>query len=376
MNNKVKLFLIPIILLCTSSNVTATDNIKQSIKSNRESNLIVALLQLDKLIMGLDMSSDKSAHLSPDKKTVPEPGNIMVADLGKSHAITTEKIITSKEDSKTPLTKVIKENDTRSPITTITSEELTKNKPEAKEEIKTVFKEMVVTEEIEKDSHYTSPSTRIRRAQIETQNAQTTEEVLKFQPSLQIRQRYVGDPNGVLGIRGADMFSTARNMVFADGLPIHNHLQGTFNGAPRWSLVGPNEIDVVDVVYGPFSAEYSSNSIGGVVNLKTRMPRKREFYMESSLFIQDYKDYGPDKGTFIGNRQYISAGDRFFDKVSVFAAYNRLEAQSHPMTYLIDNTGLTGGGGGTPVTGGIGETSSRGVPSVIYGDTGPEKSDN
>ena len=114
-------------------------------------------------------------------------------------------------------------------------------------------------------------------------------------------------------------------MVFADGLPIHNHLQGTFNGAPRWSLVGPNEIDVVDVVYGPFSAEYSSNSIGGVVNLKTRMPRKREFYMESSLFIQDYKDYGPDKGTFIGNRQYISAGDRFFDKVSVFAAYNRLK---------------------------------------------------
>ena len=128
-----------------------------------------------------------------------------------------------------------KKNDTRSPVTTITSEELTEddNKTEAKEKVRTVFKEMVVTEEIAKDSHYTSPSTRIKRAQIETQNAQTTEEVLKFQPSLQIRQRYVGDPNGVLGIRGADMFSTARNMVFADGLPIHNHLQGTFNGAPR-----------------------------------------------------------------------------------------------------------------------------------------------
>ncbi len=83
------------------------------------------------------------------------------------------------------------------------------------------------------------------RAQIERQNAQTTEEVLKYQPSLQIRQRYVGDPNGVLGIRGADMFSTARNMVYADGLPLHNFLQASFNGAPRWSLVGPNEIDAV-----------------------------------------------------------------------------------------------------------------------------------
>ena len=132
----------------------------------------------------------------------------------------------------------------------------------ADKEKEVVFKEMVVTGEVERDSHYTSPSTRVTRTQIERQNAQTTEEVLKYQPSLQIRQRYVGDPNGVLGIRGADMFSTARNMVYADGLPLHNFLQASFNGAPRWSMVGPNEIDAVDIVYGPFSAEYSGNSIG------------------------------------------------------------------------------------------------------------------
>tara|TARA_Y100001936_G_scaffold249272_1_gene299190 strand:+ start:12365 stop:14830 length:2466 start_codon:yes stop_codon:yes gene_type:complete len=238
-------------------------------------------------------------------------------------------------------------------------------------QVATVFKEMVVTQRVEADSHYTSPSTRITRAQIETQNAQTTEEVLKFQPSLQIRQRYVGDPNGVLGIRGADMFSTARNMVYADGLPIHNHLQGTWNGAPRWSLVGPNEIDVVDVIYGPFSAEYSSNSIGGVVNLKTRMPRKREMYVESSLFIQPYKKYG-HKGTYIGNRQYISAGDRFFDKFSIFAAYNRLESEGHPQTYFLADSG-TPASGATIATGAEKETSARGVDSWIYGDSGPEK---
>lgn len=193
-----------------------------------------------------------------------------------------------------------------------------------------VFKEMVITGEIEKDSHYTSPSTRVTREMIERQNAQTTEEVLKYQPSLQIRQRYVGDPNGVLGIRGADMFSTGRNMVFADGIPLHNHLQASFNGAPRWSMVGPNEIDVVDVVYGPFSAEYSGNAIGGVVNIRTRMPQRQEFYVEGSVFVQPYKIYGPDKGTFVGDRQYVSYGNRINDKFTVFAAYNRLEAQSHP----------------------------------------------
>jgi iron complex outermembrane recepter protein len=239
----------------------------------------------------------------------------------------------------------------------------------------TVFKEMVITGETERDSHYTSPSARVTRAQIERQNAQTTEEVLKYMPSLQIRQRYVGDPNGVLGIRGADMFSTARNMVYADGLPLHNFLQASFNGAPRWSMVGPNEIDSVDIVYGPFSAEYSGNSIGGVVNIKTRMPRKQEFYVESSLFIQPYKLYGPDKGTFIGDRQYVSYGNRIQDRFTVFLAYNRLEAQGHPQTYFIDNTGLSNepGGSPVPVTGGIRTPDTRGTPSIIYGDTGPEK---
>ena len=249
-----------------------------------------------------------------------------------------------------------------------------KDKPLPGNQKETVFKEMVITGEVERDSHYTSPSTRVTRAQIELQNAQTTEEVLKYQPSLQIRQRYVGDPNGVLGIRGADMFSTARNMVYADGLPIHNFLQASFNGAPRWSMVGPNEIDAVDIVYGPFSAEYSGNSIGGVVNIRTRMPRKQEFYVETSLFIQPYNLYGPDKGTFIGDRQYVSYGNRFQDKLSVFLAYNRLEAQSHPQSYFIDNTGLgIPGSAQTVVSGGIRTPDTRGTPSIIYGDTGPEK---
>ncbi len=239
----------------------------------------------------------------------------------------------------------------------------------------TVLPEMVVTGEVKRDTHYTSPSSRVTRADIERQNAQTTEEVLKYQPSLQIRQRYIGDPNGVLGIRGADMFSTARNMVFADGLPLHNQLQASFNGAPRWSLVGPNEIDAVDIVYGPFSAEYSGNSIGGVVNFTTRMPYQREFYAEGSYFVQPWEFLGADAGTFEGNRQYVSAGNRFGD-LSVFLAYNRLEAESQPQSYFIDNTGLRGPGPGqTPVTGAVPVLDTRGTPSLIFGDTGPEDVD-
>ncbi|MBT5384763.1 MAG: TonB-dependent receptor, partial [Kordiimonadaceae bacterium] len=100
--------------------------------------------------------------------------------------------------------------------------------------------------------------------------------------------------------------------------------------------------------------------------------RKREMYVESRLFIQPYKKYG-QKSTLIGNRQYVSVGDRFFDKISVFAAYNRLEAQGQPQSYHIDTSTSAGNVAGNKLTGGVRETSSRGADSIIFGDSGPEK---
>ncbi|MBP0132764.1 MAG: TonB-dependent receptor, partial [Nitrosospira sp.] len=237
-----------------------------------------------------------------------------------------------------------------------------------------VFKTMVIQQKVERDTRYTSPIVRITREQIELQNAQTVEEAVKFMPSLQIRQRFPGDPNGVMAIRGSDMFATGRNMVFVDGMPIHNFLQASFNGAPRWSLVGPNEVEAMDVVYGGFSAEYSGNSIGGVINITTRMPQKREFYTESSIMIQPYNNpFGGDKQVLLGNREFASYGDRFKDRLSVLASYNRIENQSQPMTYFIDNTGLVAGTAANPVTGAYFIPDTRGTPSAIYGDSGVEK---
>ncbi len=254
-----------------------------------------------------------------------------------------------------------------------TSEDKDKGKPAAGDDQPVVFKTMVIRQEVVRDTHYTSPVMRITREQIELQNAQTVEEAIKFMPSLQIRQRFPGDPNGVMAIRGSDMFSTGRNMVFVDGMPIHNFLQASFNGAPRWSLVGPNEVEAVDVVYGPYSAEYSGNSMGGVVNITTRMPQKREFYTESALMIQPYNNpFGPDKQVLLGNREFASYGDRFKDRLSVLASYNRIENNSQPMTYFMDNSGLKNVAGGQAVTGGAFTPDTLNTPSIIYGDTGSE----
>ena len=111
-------------------------------------------------------------------------------------------------------------------------------------------------------------------------NLTTVEDTLAFEPSLVVRKRYIGDPNGVIGLRGSNQFQTTRSMVFVDGMPLHYHLQTRFRGAPRWSLVSPDEIEEAEVVYGPYSSEYSGNAIGGVVNFRTRRPQEERITLE------------------------------------------------------------------------------------------------
>jgi len=47
---------------------------------------------------------------------------------------------------------------------------------------------------------------------------------------------------------------------------------GGLSFAPRWGMVTPQEIERVDVMYGPFSAAYPGNSVGAVVVYVTQMP--------------------------------------------------------------------------------------------------------
>ena len=151
-------------------------------------------------------------------------------------------------------------------------------------------------------THYASPSTRITDIEVESINATTVEDFIKYEPSLVMRRRYIGDPNGTVGIRGANMFQTSRALVYADGLPLHYLLQTQYNGAPRWSLVSPDETQAVEVVYGPFSAEYSGNAMGGVVNIETKMPTERQFHAEAGVFacdnaVMNYPDSGGEETT-------------------------------------------------------------------------------
>ncbi|MCB1876412.1 MAG: TonB-dependent receptor [Chromatiales bacterium] len=216
-------------------------------------------------------------------------------------------------------------------------------------------------------TQYVAPSTVISDVEIEGINYTTVEDLVRYEPSLVVRRRYIGDPNGVVGIRGSNMFQTARTLVYADGLPLHYLLETRWNGAPRWGLVAADEIQSVEVIYGPYSAEYSGNAMGGVINIRTRRPTEREFHAEAAYILQDYDDFGADD-SYTGHREFLSYGDKF-DKLSAYVFHNHLDNDGQPMTFIARNTG-TADGGETPVSGAIAGQNSVGRDVVWVGDSG------
>lgn len=237
------------------------------------------------------------------------------------------------------------------------------------------------------DSQITGPNPElankatISKIEIESINAVTMVDTLKYMPDTYIRQRFIGDANAPIGIGGTGYFQTSDNMVFVDGFPLHFPLRTTFNGSPRWNLVSPWEVVSTDIIYGPFSALYSGNAMGGVVDIHTRMPEKLEGNIDTTGFLQHFKLYGQD-GNYGGFRTHADYGNKF-DKFSIFAFYDHLDSNSQPMNNYFRATGaatsattsapLSSATTQTAVTGVFREPTHTGSESIMYGDTGSSK---
>jgi iron complex outermembrane receptor protein len=212
----------------------------------------------------------------------------------------------------------------------------------------------------------------ITREQIEqTINATDSEDALKYFPSLLVRKRYIGDYNhAILSSRASGTGNSARSAVYADGILLSNYLgNGIANGtnyAPRWGLVTPEEIERVDVLYGPFSAAYPGNSVGAVVDYVTRMPTKFEAHARLSGFTQDFKLYGTDN-SFSGSQASASLGSRSGDW-SWFINANRTQSAGQPLTFATRTLSAAAPAlGATVVSGAVPGLNTRNVPWLLLG---------
>lgn len=212
----------------------------------------------------------------------------------------------------------------------------------------------------------------VTREEIETRiNATDSEDALKYLPSLLVRKRYIGDYNhAILSTRASGTGNSARSAVYADGILLSNYLgNGIANGsnyAPRWGLVTPEEIERVDVMYGPFSAAYPGNSAGAVVDYVTRMPTQLEAHVKAGFASQPFDLYNTHQ-TFNSWQTSASIGSRSGDW-SWWIDVNRTDSQGQPLTFTTATVASgTPGRAGTPVVGFVPGLNTTNTPWYILG---------
>jgi iron complex outermembrane receptor protein len=205
----------------------------------------------------------------------------------------------------------------------------------------------------------------------ETTAVITPEDSVRYLPSLLVRKRHVGDTQAPLATRTSGVGASARSLIYADGLLL-SALIGNNNttASPRWGMVSPEEIERVDVLYGPFSAAYPGNSIGAVVNITTRLPERSEGSLSAAASVQSFDQYGTN-GIYPAYQLGGTAGGRA-GRFAWFAGASHVASRSQPLAYAIVARPAGTGTPGIPVTGAFPDVNRAGSPIYVIGAAGLE----
>ncbi|ARJ64378.1 hypothetical protein WV31_01050 [Magnetospirillum sp. ME-1] len=196
----------------------------------------------------------------------------------------------------------------------------------------------------------------------DTINVVDPEDAVKYMPSLSVRKRNNGDTQAVLMTRTWGYSSSARSLVYVDDIPISALIANdNTKGGPRWGMVAPEEIERVDMMYGPFSAQHAGNSMGGVLQITTRMPEKLEASAKQTETLQ-YFDLYQTKDTYRTDKSSATLGHKLGD-FSFFLAGSSTYSESQPVSVLTrgNTTGLTS------TTGTIAAVNKSGATANVVG---------
>ncbi|MEY4753781.1 MAG: hypothetical protein RJA44_1456 [Pseudomonadota bacterium] len=202
-------------------------------------------------------------------------------------------------------------------------------------------------------------------------NVINTEDIVKYSPDTMTRKRYIGDRNAIIETRTASVTSSARALVYADGVLLSNLLGNSYSYPARWNMVSPAEVERVDFFFGPYSAAFPGNSIGTTVLMTTRMPQQFEVHAKAQAFSESFEQYA-NRSTYQGSNLNATVGNKA-GALSWLLGFNRLDSTGHPMSFVtLDPSKGTAGTAGTAVSGYSIDTDPSGNRRIITGETSQE----
>jgi iron complex outermembrane receptor protein len=217
-----------------------------------------------------------------------------------------------------------------------------------------------------------APDTVVTASKAQEQiNTVNTEDMLKYAPSLVVRKRHYGDTQDPVATRTSGVGASARSLIFVDGVMVSSPI-GNNNAAasPHFGVAAPQDVERIDVLYGPFSARYAGNAIGATINITTRMPDHFELYGDALGAVQDFHLYGTSStpGTW---QLSAGVGDRY-GAFSWRLSENHLDSTSQPLGLATLTRPANSSTAGTVLTGGVNDLNRTAVAIVDIGGTGIE----
>ncbi len=199
----------------------------------------------------------------------------------------------------------------------------------------------------------------VTKDDMEKRNIKTVDEALNTVSGVfNSRGKGLMDTMSSITLRGIP--SQQRTLILMDGITLND----SYSGGVRYGGMAVEDVERIEVVKGPFSSLYGGYAMGGVVNIITKMPEKREFTLKTG--------YGSswDRGDAMDDLRkfYLSYGDKFKDKFSLFVSYGYKAANGYPADFNVQSSKPTAG-----ITGWTQTTDNQGNTRYLIGDKGDNR---
>ncbi len=144
-------------------------------------------------------------------------------------------------------------------------------------------------------------------------------------------RRGKGMAETVVNVQMRGFSGAERNLVLWNGQRVNSG----YTSAVNWDALPVEDVERVEIVRGPFSSLYGTNAMGGVINIIPKVPQKLELRTKFGYGTDDTKHY------------FVSAGDRLFDKVSLYFGYDGKHTNGYATEWVTKSA--TPGTGTIPV---------------------------
>ncbi|MEQ1533484.1 MAG: TonB-dependent receptor [Sideroxydans sp.] len=144
--------------------------------------------------------------------------------------------------------------------------------------------------------------------------------------------------------------------VLVDGM----NMVDAYSGGINWSTISMDNVDNIEVVPGVGSTLYGTGAMGGVINITTKAPTKKEITLKQGISV------GDGAGQY-GNAQYRN---KFENGLGVSFGLGQIMRDGFVNDYITKTPSGVPAGTAKVVTGMIETVNTKGVKTYIVGDRG------